>query len=104
VEWRRWRITLRAASSAYALGIIAGSGQKGCPGARGGWELVYINWRGSRPYVLGLERERWGYPLHWLRYRHWPEPVWAGMCGKCAPWPCCGATGFDHADDCEGDL
>lgn len=97
---RRWRITLWAAHRAYVLGIIAGSSQS-TGGGRAGWELNYVNWRGRRPYVLGLERERWGYQFHWLRYRHWPEPIAFGACGKCSPWPCCGATGLDHAEHCE---
>ncbi len=101
MAWRRWKITLWAAHRAYALGVIAGSGQRG---TGTGWELMFVHFRGRRPYVLGIERERWGYPLHWLRHGHWPEPVVFGLCGKCSPWPCCGATGLDHADDCEGDL
>jgi hypothetical protein len=66
--------------------------------------LFYVSFRGQRPYVLGLKREAWGYPWHLIRYRHWPVSVGMGMCGKCAPWPCCGATGLNHADDCDGEL
>lgn len=98
MNWRRWRLTHRLASRAYVLGIISGSGSRG---TGDGWELFYIGWRGRRPYVLGLEREAWGHPWHFIRHRHWPLMVWGGICGKCAPWPCCGATGMDHADDCE---
>ncbi len=25
------------------------------------------------------------------------------LCYFCAPWPCCGAVGHDHAEDCAGE-
>ncbi|MCR4338810.1 MAG: hypothetical protein NUW01_02870 [Gemmatimonadaceae bacterium] len=82
---------------AYTVGLISGSAWQG--GGRGTYR---VSFRGKRPYVLYLRREEWGYPWHWLRYRHWPEMVF-GFCGKCGPWQCCGATGYDHAEGCEED-
>lgn len=101
MEWREWRLTHQLARRAYVLGVIAG---RGLSSTGHGWRLFHIRFRGKRPYVLGLKREKWGYPWHLIRYRHWPGPIVWGFCGKCAPWPCCGATGLDHAEDCEADL
>jgi len=98
-ECFRHRLPKALCRKAYVLGLISAFGVTGAED--GCWRVCYVGWRSARPYVLGLKRERWGYPWHFLRTGHWPRPVWAGLCGICAPWPCCGATGYDHADDCE---
>jgi hypothetical protein len=90
---RRW--FERVVSRAYVLGIISASCWRG-----GGYGVTWISWRGKRPYVLGFKRIQWYAIPHLLRYRHWPLRVWGGMCGKCGPWQCCGAVGFDHAEGC----
>lgn len=97
--WRDWTLTHRVVSQMYVLGLISGSGAQG---TGHGWRLTFVHFRGSRPYILGMQGFTWGrIPLwHRLRFGHWPETVWGGMCGVCAPWPCCGATGFDHEEGC----
>jgi hypothetical protein len=104
LRWRDRGITHRIVHKLYVLGVISGSGAttNGRYQTEHGWRLTFVSFHGRRPYVLGLEREAWGYPWHLLRYRHWPEMVW-GCCGKCAPWPCCGATGYEHAEGCGDD-
>ena len=93
-HWYGW-----LAMQMYSFGIISGSIASG---AEGGWIVHGLGWGGKRPYILGRRKYEWGrWPLwHRLRYGHWPETVWLGMCGVCGPWQCCGATGFDHAPDC----
>lgn len=95
MNWRSWRLTHRLAGQAYGTGIISGA-------AYTGGRVEWVRFRGRRVYVLWLKREAWGHPWHFVRAGHWPLPVWMGMCGKCAPWPCCGAVGYDHEPDCEG--
>ncbi len=110
-HWRRWRLTHWLLSRAYVLGLIAGSGLSThchfdlldctCPGHPGwGWvaDHVLIHPRKGRPYLLGWETWKWGCLL---RRRHWPsDPIDLGMCGRCAPWPCCGAITEAHAPTC----
>lgn len=99
MNWRYWRIAHRLAGRAYWLGIISGSVLEGSPR---GWQLTHVYWRGHRPYALGFDTTNW-LPWHVVRYRHLPNNVGMGICGKCSPWPCCGSTGMDHADQCEED-
>ena len=98
-RWRQRRWWSWLVGQMYALGIIAGSVHSG---HEGGWIVHGLHWRGSRPYILYMHGYTWGrVPLwHRLRRGHWPETVYLGMCGVCAPWQCCGATGFDHAEGC----
>lgn len=96
LRWRQRKWWSRLSLQMYVAGITSGGIHSSAPG---GW-IVSNHYRGKRPYILWLKREEWGYPLHFLRYHHWPRNVW-GFCGVCAPWQCCGAVGFDHAEDCE---
>ncbi|MFI6228577.1 hypothetical protein ACIBCR_14850 [Micromonospora echinospora] len=98
--WHSWRITGRLATLAYGLGITSGNaysygdGHDGC--------VTDIRFRGSRPYILGVSRDTW---RCWFSGHRRGEPVGAGFCGKCVPWPCCGAISEAHAEKCpEADL
>ena len=94
-RWRRWRVTNWLVAKAYVLGIIAGSSW--CSHPAGGY-VNRVNWRGRRPYLLGLMREEW---RCWLVGRHRPGVhVGFGYCGKCVPWTCCGSTDVDHRAGC----
>lgn len=98
--WRRWKIAHWLDRRAYALGLTAGGGRRwggGCNSC-----LTGPRWRGKRSYILGWPRENW---RCLLQGRHWPgEQIGMGLCGKCAPWPCCGSTGYEHAVDCPDEL
>lgn len=97
-RWRQRRWWGWLSRHLYTLGISSG----GCHSGHGDGWIVRNHYRGRRPYVLGIKRERWGDPWHRIRYGHWPNRVVIGMCGTCCPWPCCGATGLDHAEGCDG--
>ena len=117
-HWRRWRLTRWVFSRLYVWGITAtggctgnkceglGSLRRDCPGHPGwGWIARGPGWRsllGRRVYVLGVRTDWLRMLPRCLRAGHWPLEV-MGFCGKCAPWPCCGATGYDHAAWCQGD-
>lgn len=97
--WRRWKLTHRAGSLAYQLGVIAGSGTQwgnGCNHC-----LTGVRWRGKRPYLLGAQRETW---RCWRQGHHRGEHVGFGYCGKCQPWPCCGSILMAHEPGCPEDL
>lgn len=86
-------------SKLYVLGVISGSGF-GSFHRDGVWRYdahINLDFR-PRPYVLGRQRKFW---FHLPRFGHGYYEV-MGMCGKCAPWPCCGSIGYDHAADCGG--
>ena len=99
LRWRQRRLWGWLVGRMYVLGIISGSVASG---HERGWIYHSLHWRGERPYIFGFQKHGWGRLPFWhrIRYGHWPETVWLGMCGVCGPWQCCGATGFDHADDC----
>lgn len=115
-SWRRHHWVRRVSSWLYVSGITysGGSSQMGgiasYPGS--GWVYSLPRWshvlprRGGRlrPYVLGLPDWWWHCQLtqgRRLRDRHRPyPPAVLGICGRCAPWPCCGAPGWDHAENC----
>lgn len=92
-RWRRWRLTHKLELWAYSMGIVAGGGTRHGGGCRGC--LIGPRWRGKRPYILGLQREEWSC----LRRGHRRRDVY-GWCGVCAPSPCCGSTGYEHAETC----
>ena len=96
-QWWGWLV-----GRMYVLGISSGSVAKG---HEDGW-IHRPFFRGDRPYILGFRKFSWGrWPLaHRLRYGHWPVTVHLGMCGVCAPWPCCGSTGYGHEEDCDGNV
>lgn len=94
--WRRWRITNHAANLAYALGIASGVG--GWSWGDGHNDCVTFHVRGRRPYVLGVARSTWRCWLH--GHRRGVELGVYGYCGRCLPQPCCGSTGYGHADGC----
>lgn len=77
---------------AYSLGIISGSCWSYNDLCDGCGE-IYL--RGSRPYILGLNRSEW---TCILRYHHWPSPdkIGLGMCSKCLPCDVCGSTEAWH--------
>ena len=50
--WREWRITHRATSRAYVLGIISGSGSQG---TGSGWRLLYVHFRGKQRMLFALQ-------------------------------------------------
>lgn len=95
-RWRRWKVTHRALLDLYSLGVVAGYGSRiggGCQGCATGIRF------GRSGYLLGWPRWKW---QCLLSARHWPgEEVLRGMCGKCAPWPCCGSTRLAHAGECK---
>lgn len=68
-----------------------------------GVEVVGIKWRGKRISFLNWPRQKWACVL---KYHHWPTPwtIAFGMCGKCIPWPCCGAITQAHAPDCTEEI
>jgi hypothetical protein len=91
---------------AYTLGLISGGVAGFNHREKGNFQGMYLDWK-PRPYVLGKEREAWGWlfckPFHRLKRGHWPGPLltlFGPTCGTCVPWPCCGATGWRHTDDC----
>ena len=97
-HWSRWRLTRRAASRLYVLGITSNGGSYGMDGNDpiGTTDCTFPRFdRRMRPYILG--RQRWWWDCHinqgWrLRGRHWPAPPYiAGVCAKCLPCATCGA-------------
>jgi hypothetical protein len=118
-HWRRWRLTAWVFGRLYWLGITATGGSSGnhCaePGALrddclghpgwGFWVHRGPGWRALDPrkgrvYVLGIRTEWLALLPYCLRNGHWPLWLEGMGCGKCAPWPCCGAVGYDHAEGC----
>lgn len=100
--WRRWRITQRFATFLYVSGITAGGGgwsYGGRAGHRGCISMPAFNLH-PRPYVLGISTDTW---RCWSKGHRRGEEVGFGLCGKCMPWTCCGATTVAHADDCPED-
>lgn len=93
--WRRWPVTAWVLGWAYRLGVVSGYGISYGEGHDGCHKLG--SWSGSRPYVLGVRRETW---RCWRRGHRRGEEVGFGFCGKCVPWPCCGAERVDHAPGC----
>lgn len=93
--WRHWRLTGRLASWASALGVISGYGIHYGQGHLG-CRTFPNSLRGRRPYVLWVQRETW---RCLLKGRHRRLDV-GGLCGRCAPWPCCGSTAVDHLPSC----
>jgi hypothetical protein len=95
-RWRRWKITHKLSLWSYSMGITVGGATTWdghCNGC-----LNSVRFRGKRHYILGWQREKW---RCLLVMRHWPgEMVGMGLCGKCAPWPCCGSTFEAHTEDC----
>jgi len=120
-HWRRWRLTGAVFSLLYVSGVTANGGSSGnhcprpgtlrddCPGHPGwGWVHRGPGWRMLDPrrrrfYVLGMRTEWLELLPNCLRARHWPLWLEGMGCGRCAPWPCCGAIGYDHAERCSGD-
>lgn len=93
---RRIRLMSWYASKCYVLGIASATSW----GLEGGHtETCNVYYRGKRVYVFGWPRWKWRCVL---KFHHWPTPytVAFGMCGKCVPWPCCGAITIDHAPGC----
>jgi hypothetical protein len=98
--WRRWRITARVASRAYALGITAGHGLTWNGHCRAC--LTGVRWRGRRPYLLGWTRERWVCLLIGRHRRR--ELPGADICAVCAPChQCRSADPLHDAWQCELD-
>lgn len=97
-------VTHRLVGRLYWLGVISGSGAttNGRFETEYGWRLTHVSWKGARPYVLGFKRQNWA-PWHRIRRGHWPYTISLGLCGRCSPWPCCGAIGLDHAEGCDED-
>lgn len=115
-HWRRWRLTGWVFGRLYVLGITAWGATYGnkctrpmslrsdCPGHQG-WVIRGPGWgaldpRRKRVYVLGMRTEWLLLLPTCLRAGHWPLWLEGMGCGKCTPWPCCGATGYDHAEGC----
>jgi hypothetical protein len=103
--WHRWPATRLAVRWAYRLGVISGSTWSwggglvdgaGCDGC-----VTFRFDLHPRPYVLGAARSTW---RCWSRGHRRGEEVGFGFCGKCVPWPCCGATRRAHADGCVEDI
>lgn len=94
---RRIRVMKRLAGSAYVLGLASGCSM-GWEG--GSAETCNIYWRGKRCYFLGWPRWKWRCVL---KRHHWPtsQTVVFDLCGKCCPWPCCGAITHEHAAGCD---
>lgn len=115
-HWRRWRLTGWLFARLYVLGVTSNGGGSGtkcgnwlsirndCPGHPGwGWVHHGPGWRSlvrRRVYVLGIRTEWLAQLPYCLRNGHWPLWLESMGCGKCAPWPCCGAIGYDHAAGC----
>lgn len=99
--WRRWKVTHRVASWTYQMGVTAGGSSwktgDGCDGC-----LASLpRWKGRRLYVLGVPVTTW---RCWRRGHRRGEEVGLGYCGKCMPWPCCGAQTVDHHAGCAEDV
>lgn len=94
---RTARLLRRLWSRCYTLGITS-NGPGWCWDTHGEHLTHRPRLRGSRPYVLGVKRETW---RCWLHGHRRGEPVGFGYCGRCVPWPCCGATTLDHHPDCK---
>jgi hypothetical protein len=95
-RWHYWPIYYRWLSHhAYSLGLCsAGSESWDDDGHHG-----RIHWRGKRCYFLYWPRRKWRCVL---KFHHWPTPwvIGFGLCGKCCPWPCCGAITIGHKPGC----
>lgn len=120
-HWRRWRLTRRIVGWLYQLGITYHGGStgthcereiledRGCQGHPPEWGWVVhgpglrgLDPRKRRPYVLGMDTDVLCALPRCLRRGHWPLmlSVLGPACGRCMPWPCCGAVGDGHAADC----
>lgn len=117
-NWRRWRLTFRAALFLYVSGITYDGGSVSWSpldpwGAQ--YELPKLSHvrrtEYGRPYVLWMSREVRAClrtQLAYARHGHQPPAGWHrpgsadvhGLCGRCMPWHCCGSTDHGHADDC----
>ena len=98
--WRRWKLTHKLIGWAYRLGLTSnGGGWAHGDGCDGCLPTGSVRWRGKRVYILGRSRESWTC----LRSGHRRREVMHGICGVCAPWPCCGSTAEEHVNGCEGD-
>ncbi len=98
--WRRWKLTHKVAGWLHVTGIASsGGGSKWGDGCN--WCLDSLpRYRGKRVYLLGVSRNTW----HCWRRRHRRgEEVGFGFCGKCMPWPCCGAETVQHVTGCRED-
>jgi hypothetical protein len=83
------------ASWCYRLGLSSG----GMYGQSAEGYETRIYWRGKRCYFLNWPRWKWRCVF---KFHHWPTPylVGLGFCGRCCPWPCCGAITREHAAGC----
>lgn len=97
--WRRWKLTHKVCGWLYVLGVTSsGGGWQSGDGHNGCLPDKSLRLRGKRPYLLGVSRETW---RCWLVGHHRRgEEVGFGFCGKCMPWPCCGAETADHKPRC----
>ncbi len=111
VDLRETPMRRRALRLAYTLGIVSGTGWT--LDRPDGWRITHIGFRGRRTYILGVDRDRFTQRRHCYRsqiaghgrwHRYSPTQMLGDICGVCCPWPCCGATGEDHAADCPSEL
>jgi hypothetical protein len=95
-RWRSWKVARWVAGQLYALGVISGSCYSYGAGCRGC--VTSINFRGSRPYVLGWPTWKWACVL---KFRHWPgDYVGFDLCAKSLPCPTCDSKTAGHREDC----
>ena len=92
-RWWKWGITRWFARHGYSLGIISGSSWGNMCGPCG--TVTRLRWRGSRPYILGVQREAWGCLIK-RHHRRATSHISAGLCTKCLPCPDCGSTDPNH--------
>ncbi len=89
-------IASRVQSWAYQLGVVSG-GWYSQSGKGVYSQGVYLDFN-ARPYVMGRLRHLW---FHLPRYGHKFYAVFGDWCGRCSPWPCCGAVDEAHAIGCD---
>lgn len=117
-HWTRWKATRRLASFLYVTGITSSGGSTSWGGldpygAR--YELPrladVLPAKYGRPYILWMDRKfrdcarlQLAYALRLRRPAGgWHRPGRSdvyGICGRCAPWHCCGSTTHEHPVDC----
>jgi hypothetical protein len=101
-RWNRNRLHERWLSHLYQLGIISSFGIHG--GGGGQWHLCSKpHWFGRPVYILYWPREKWECLVMRRHWPYWPDgnPIAFGLCGRCAPWPCCKSIEHEHAPECE---
>lgn len=95
--WRRWKATRWVCGQMYASGIASSGGTLSWGDGHSWCQSRLPHLRGKRVYILWVDRNTWNC---WRSGHRRGEEVGFGFCGKCMPWPCCGAQTVAHLAGC----